>query len=89
MASLRRLNGALGFNMQEYYPENTSTTLYIRNSFNDYSLAELLEQAKDHFPGVIDLEQLTIRSEKIHCRCLTYDLYDSSDWDDYIIIEHI
>lgn len=69
---------------RDYTPQNDENTLYIPSGYN-LNLSELLEMATDHFPGV-ELSDLTIESEKIHTRCITYDLYDSGDWDDYIII---
>lgn len=72
--------------IKNYTPENSATTLHILSGFA-LSLSELIEQAKAHFGQDISLDDLNIRSEKIHTRCITYDLYDGADWDDYLIIE--
>lgn len=50
---------------------------------------EMLEDALEHFSKYwpqVSIDDLTIESEKIHTRCVTYDLYCASDWDDYIIV---
>ena len=50
-------------------------------------MAELLEQAKEKWGADISLETLKITPEHIHCYCLGYDRYDSSDYVDYLLIE--
>ncbi len=67
--------------------KNDENILYVESD-SIISVEELNKQIKNHFPGVW-LGNLRIRSEKIHMRCLTYDLYDPSDWDDYIIVERM
>lgn len=74
--------------MADNYPENTETTLYIRSGYN-LTLAELIEYARLHFKDDVDLDTLTITAEHIHTRCIGYDLYDGSDWDEYIVIERV
>lgn len=75
--------------MADRYPESSETILYIRSGYS-LTLQELIEQAQIHFKDdYIDLNTLQITSEKIHTRCIGYDLYDGSDWDDYIIIERV
>ena len=71
--------------MKNFTPENTKDTLYIKASYNDHSFAELVEIALQHFEGHT-LDDLMIRSEYVHCRCIGYDLYDNGDYDNYIII---
>ena len=68
-----------------FQPENTDTTLYLESE-NDYDLGEILKMAREKWPEV-KLDNLIIRSEKIHTRCLTYDLHDEADWDNFIVIE--
>lgn len=71
------------------HPENTETTLYIYcGMMGTYqqNFGFLLEAAKRHFGDNIDFFDLEITAEYIHTRCLTYDLYDPSDYDNYIVI---
>jgi hypothetical protein len=68
-----------------FQPENTDTTLYLESE-NDYDLGEILKMAREKWPEV-KLDNLIIRAEKIHTRCLTYDLHDEADWDNFIVIE--
>jgi len=35
------------------------------------------------------LEDIQITSEKIHTGCLTYDLYDSSDYTEFVILTRV
>jgi hypothetical protein len=66
------------------YPKNDENTLYLDGGWS-WPLSELIEKITEHF-GQIALDKLDIRAEHIHTRCLTYDLYDSGDWDTYIVI---
>ncbi|AGS81126.1 hypothetical protein [Caulobacter phage Cr30] len=67
-----------------HYPENTKQTLYLESGYGT-TVEDLLERIREHF-GDVNFADLKITSEKIHTRCITYDLYDGADWDDYIII---
>lgn len=69
----------------DYTPDNDENTLYILDT--RMSILDLIERVKDYFGQDVNLDTLNIRSEKIHTRCIYYDLHDSSDWDDYIVIE--
>jgi hypothetical protein len=71
--------------MKNFIPENTNSIMYIKANFNDFSLAEIVNSALEHFQGHV-LNDLMIRSEYIHCRCLGYDQFDGGDYDNYIII---
>lgn len=71
------------------YPENTETSLYL--NFGSYSsvpmdFTYMIESIKAHFGEEISLEELDINAEHINTRCIGYDLYDSSDYDNYIVI---
>lgn len=66
------------------YPKDDEFTLYILSD-DATSIDDLLAQAGAHF-GECDIRDLYITSEYIHTRAITYDLYDSSDYDNYIVI---
>jgi hypothetical protein len=70
-----------------FSPENTPDKLYIYSGFGNISFSDLLDSIKNHFGEDIDLSALTITPEHIHTRCITYDLHDPSDYDDYLVIE--
>lgn len=71
-----------------FWPEDTDTELYIP-SYSNTSLADLIEKAKKHFGEDVSLEDLEIGSEYIHTNCITYDLFDSSDWTDFVVITKV
>lgn len=70
--------------MADRYPTSDKNTLYIESGYGA-TVADLLTKIVDHF-GDTEYSDLLITSEKIHTRCIGYDLYDGADWDDYIII---
>lgn len=70
--------------IQSYTPDNTATTLYLRSG-SGYSLQDLLELAKEKWPGEA-LEDVQVESEYIHTNCLTYDQYDASDYTEYLVL---
>lgn len=71
--------------MESLIPENTDNTLYIRSG--GVSLMNIIDEAESHFGGSVDFGRLIVTSLRFHARCLTYDLYDPSDYDDYIVVE--
>jgi hypothetical protein len=70
--------------MRTYTPESTKDTLYILANW-DYSIEEIIDKGLAHFPNS-KASDLLIRPEYIHCRCITYDLYDGADYDNYLVI---
>ena len=68
-----------------YDPDNTPNTLYIQ-MFGSLDFDSLREKIKEHF-GDPNLDNYEISTEYIHTDCIGYDLYDSSDWSIFIIIE--
>jgi hypothetical protein len=71
---------------KETLPCNDADTLYIRTySFQDTTIGEILEQAREHF-GDIEINDLNIQSEYIHIRCLNHDQFDGADWANYLVI---
>ena len=64
------------------YPTNDDNTLYIADD-GGISFSDLISRANEHFGS---LDNLTIKPEYIHTRCVNYDLYDAMDYDNYIVI---
>lgn len=67
-----------------YTPEDTDNTIYI---LDGCSIQQILRAIKDKW-GDVDLNDVQIESTYIHTRCLGYDLYDSSDYDNYIEVTY-
>ncbi len=67
-----------------FEPDNTERELYILSGGLSpiISMDNLLSQIYEHF-GHTDVK---IEATKIHTRCIHYDLYDSMDYDDYLLI---
>jgi hypothetical protein len=65
-----------------FEPDNADECFYLRSGF---SLQEILEQAQTKWPGISPAE-LNIKAEHIQTDCLGYDLYDSSDYTNFICI---
>ena len=71
--------------IQSYTPEDTETTLYVLSIPGLYSLQDILDLAQSKWPGV-SLEDIQIEPEHIHTNCLTYVLYDASDYTEYLVL---
>lgn len=76
-----RNNGTI----RTFWPDDTENTLHI-SSDASLNLEELLFKAQKKWPG-ISLDQIQISADKIHTDCLGYDMYDSSDYTNFIILE--
>lgn len=77
-----------GTQITDFWPDDTDTRIYIDGNFGGERLAEILEKIQEKWPGV-SAENIRIIPEKIQTRCIGYDLYDATDWTDFIIIERI
>ena len=78
-------SGGIGGSIRTFWPDDTDTTMYIQADILPPTLAELLDQIQDRWPGT-SAENITITPEKIHTDCLGYDLYDAGDYTDFILI---
>ena len=67
---------------ESFWPEETSTQLYIERCGNG---KEILGKIQAKWPG-IKLEEFEMEAEYTHTSCLTYDLYDSSDYTNFLCI---
>lgn len=76
-----------GTQIQDFWPDDTETQIYIVASW-DNSLADMLELAQEKWPGAT-LDNVSVSAEKIHTSCLTYDLYDASDYTDFVVLTHV
>ncbi|AUR84706.1 hypothetical protein NVP1063O_039 [Vibrio phage 1.063.O._10N.261.45.C7] len=67
-----------------YTPEDTDYKFYV---LGETYLTCILDQIKEKW-GDVDFSCIEIEPENIHTRCLGYDLYDSSDYDDYLVVTY-
>lgn len=65
------------------YPQDTSQVLYLLSV--NLTLGDIVESAKRHFPDC-EMDDLKVEGENIQIKCFGYDLYDSGDYLDYIVI---
>ena len=71
----------------DFWPDDTDTKMYIEN-YKANSIICLIEKAKEKWGENIDLSQLVVQAENIHTECIYYDLHDSSDYTDFIVLEY-
>lgn len=71
-----------------FEPDNDENTLYLLSSCN-YSLAQIIGFAKEKWGQDLNFDDIVIEAENIHTRCLTYDVYDAGDYDNYIVIRKV
>lgn len=71
----------------DFWPDNTGDELYLEDN-GGITVVDLLGEIHMHF-GECDLEQIEVSSENIHTNCLTYDLHDSSDYTQFVVIRRI
>lgn len=75
----------------ESEPKNTEKELYIYLGMGEFgssyiSLQSIIDKAREHFGPSFNPENCSIGGEHHHARCLGYDLYDSMDYDNYLVI---
>ena len=78
-------SGGIGGDIKTFWPDDTDTEMYLTVC---NTLAEIQEKINEKWPGA-SAENIVIDSEKIHTDCLGYDLYDSGDYTDFIIIRRL
>lgn len=70
----------------DFWPDDTEDKKYLVSDV--INLESLYEKIKEWWPNT-HLSNISISSEKIHTSCIYYDLYDPSDYTDFIIIERV
>lgn len=71
--------------IERFWPDDDDSTIYI---CEDATLSEITDKINEKWPGT-SLDDIQISSKYIHTNCLTYDLYDSSDWTNFIVISKL
>lgn len=67
--------------MKSFSPTDTETSFWVRDCEN---LEVIIERAQEKWGDTVDLGLITITPHHIQERSIGYDLYDSSDYGDYI-----
>lgn len=74
--------------IRSFWPDDDKDTLYIEQG--GYCTFDYIrERMQEHFGTCMEMDDYSIRAESIHTDCLGYDLYDSSDYTMFLIIERI
>lgn len=79
--------GQLGHTIRTFWPDDDENTMYL-DATQIWSLSDIHAKIEEKWPGASS-ENLRISSEKIHTDCLGYDLYDSGDYTDFIVITRL
>ena len=69
--------------IRTYWPDDTDNQFYLTEG---YSLADIIQKAKDKWGPDIDLDDLILNPEHIHTDCLGYDRYEPSDYTNFICV---
>ena len=67
----------------DFWLDDSDDEIYIDGT-SGVSLQYVSELVHDKWG--VELTDVSIRSENIHTGCLTYDLHDSSDYTNFIVI---
>lgn len=76
----------VGGGIKNFWPKDTDDILWIDATYG-ISMDYLLDKAREHFGDSFDPEKIKVTAEYIHTKCITYDLYDPSDYTNFISIE--
>lgn len=72
-----------GTEITDFYPDDTDTEFYIDTCWSP-TLADVLDKAREKWGADVKLEQLHVEAEYIHTSCIGYDLYDPSDYTNFL-----
>lgn len=70
--------------MKNNYPQDDDNTIYLEDN-GGFSLAVIIEKVNEKWPGV-NFDNVIIETEYRHVTGIGYDLYDSTDYQNYIVI---
>ena len=75
-------------NITDFKPDDTETTLFLECNYDQYSILDIVNRAKEKWGDSIQLDEIEISSEYIHTRCIGYDCYDPGDYENYLVITY-
>lgn len=73
--------------METNYPKDDEKTIYLEDN-GGISFEQISNSIKEKW-GEVNPKLIEITSEYRHVTCLTYDLYDPTDYQNYIIINNL
>ena len=73
--------------IKTFWPDDTDTLMYLESS-RGFTMDEIQEKIEEKWPGV-SASNIMFDSEYIQTDCLSYDLYDSRDYTDFIKIQRL
>lgn len=65
-------------------PKDTDKLIHLNSGI---SLKEIMDMAQHKWGENINFEDISVSSESIQVQCFGYDLYDSGDYMNFIILE--
>lgn len=68
-----------------YWPDNDEDTIYLRGPIE---LQDILETIQSKWPGC-PMNEIEIEAEHINTDCIGFDVYDPSDYTDFIVIRRL
>lgn len=71
--------------IQTFWPDDDDSTFYIESYA---SLGCIMSKAAEKWPGA-SVDDIEITAEYIHTDCLGYDLFDSSDYTNFLRVTRI
>lgn len=75
-----------GTSIKDFWPDDSPTELYLESNFG-YTLTELQEAIEQKWPNAKP-DEIRITSEKIHTYYTTHDLYDGSDYTEFLVVKY-
>lgn len=72
--------------IKKFKPDDTENDLWV---WGELDMDELMQSINDHFGDDVKLRELKITSEYIQTSCIGYDLYDPSDYTNFLHITRI
>lgn len=71
--------------MNTNYPQDDENNIYVADHGQHINLAEIINLVSEKWPN-IHLSDVIISQEHRHEKCLGYDLYDPTYYQNYIVI---
>lgn len=71
--------------IRSFWPDDDKDTLHLQ-SFGGLSFDYIKEKMQQHFGACMEMEDFSIDADRIHTDCIGYDLYDPSDYTNFLII---
>lgn len=68
-----------------FFPDDDADTMWISKAT---PLSEIITKIEEKWPG-ITLDQICIDAEYVQVSHLSYDLYDPTDYETYIVVRRI